>query len=254
MISVDFYFYHVEKCAGMSFRHSVYEGFKDKYAEEQLFIPPWTVPGHYNVQLFIASGLGDRAYFENVKVIADHSNPGELAQVLNTEVEVRFRITALRHPVERALSHFHYFRERDSDALPELGEGRSLHELGKGKLEEFMTAYGNLQTIRLSNWGTLDQAIDAIRNMDSLIVCEEYGRSIELLNRVNPFGITFRPSTLNLTGEGEDLDYKSLYSEDFKRSLDKYCANDLTLYAEGRARFEELCAEQGVLGSRSASV
>lgn len=246
MISIDFYFYHVERCAGMSFRSAIYHGFKDKYAENQLFVPPYGIPGHYNVQRFIDAGLGDRAYFENVKVIGDHSNPGELAELLNTEVQVGFAVTALRHPVDRALSHFHYFREMEPEPLDYFGEGRSLHELDEGKLEQFISAYGNLQSLRLSNWSTLDQALAAVRGMNSIILGEEYGRSIDLLNKLSPFDIEFTESNINPTSTEAGLDYKTLYSEDFKRSLDKYCASDLRVYAEGRAYFEELCAEQGI--------
>ena len=211
LISLDFYFYHIEKCAGTSLRGTIYHAFKADYADEQLHIPGLNRPVDKTIRDYVGSGLESRRYFETLKVIADHSNPGELRALLDTPVEVKFSITALRHPVDRALSHFHYF----------FGEGGSLHEVSNARLERFMTRAGNLQTTRLSNGsGSLEQALAVLRSMDSIILSEEYKKSIDLLNRVSSFEIEFVDSFVeNVTGEDEDVKYKSLYSEDFKKSL-----------------------------------
>lgn len=233
LISLDFYFYHIEKCAGTSFRRTIYRAFKDDYADEQLHIPCCNLPADKTIRDYVGSGPEKGRYFETLKVIADHSNPGELPALLNTPVEVKFSITALRHPVDRALSHFHYF----------FGDGGSLHEVSKARLERFMTRAGNLQTTRLSNEsGSVEQALAVLRSMDSIILPEEYKQSIDLLNRVSPFESEFVDSFVeNVTGQDEDVNYKSLYSEDFKKSLEQYCANDLRLYAQGRKLFREMC-------------
>lgn len=234
VISLDFYFYHVEKCAGMSLRRAIYAAFKERYADEQMHIPGSTRPGEETIR----DHADDADYFERVEVIADHSNPGELAALLRTSVSVRFGVTALRHPVDRALSHFHYF----------YGEGGSLHDVSPERLERFMRRHGNLQTTRLSNEGeSLEDALAALRSMDAIIIVEDYPRSVELLNRVNPFGVRFEDSFVeNVTGADDEASYKTLYSDDFKRSLERFCTNDLQLYAEGRRLFDEMCARAGV--------
>lgn len=233
VISLDFYFYHVEKCAGTSLRRAIYTAFKERYADEQMHIPGSTRPGEETIR----DHADDADYFERVEVIADHSNPGELAALLRTSVSVRFGVTALRHPVDRALSHFHYF----------YGEG-SLHDVSPERLERFMRRHGNLQTTRLSNEGeSVAQALAVLRSMDAIITAEEYTRSIALLNRVSPFGVWFEDSFVeNVTGTDDEASYKTLYSDDFKHSLERFCTNDLQLYAEGRRLFDEMCARAGV--------
>ena len=106
-----------------------------------------------------------------------------------------------------------------------------------------MTRNGSLQTTRLSNGsGSVEQALVALRSMDSIILSEEYEKSINVLNRVSPFQVEFVDSFVeNVTGEDDDVNYKSLYSEDFKKSLEQYCPNDLRLYAEGRKLFTDMC-------------
>ena len=236
VISLDLYFFHIEKCAGMSLRRAIYAAFRERYSNEQMHIPGSTRPGDHTIRDYAE----DAGYFESLKVIADHSNPGELAALLGTEVQVRFGVTALRHPVDRALSHFHYF----------YGAGGSLHQVSPERLERFMTRHGNLQTTRLSNeTGSPDDALAAVRSMDAIIIVEEYARSIELLNRVNPFGVRFDSVVDNVTGSDDGAVYKHLYSDDFKRSLERFCTNDLPLYAEGRRLFDEMCARTGIQGA-----
>jgi hypothetical protein len=253
MISVDFYFYHIPKCAGTSFRHVIYQSFKDKYENDQIHIPGCNVPFDQNIPERIGSDPGgpDLAYFERLKVIADHSVPGQLAELLGTSVEVRFGITALRHPVDRALSHFHDFGETGL---------ASLHEMSRDELERYMTIRGNAQTANLSNRQftpgrrfdaheprALELALEALQSMDSIVISEEFRRSIDLLNEVVPFDTEFAyPDHRNVTSVKKKADYKRLYSEDFKRSLENYCTNDLRLYAEGKAIFEKLCDERGI--------
>lgn len=234
VITLDFYFFHIEKCAGMSLRRAIYAAFRDRYTDEQMHIPGSTRPGDQTIR----DHAGEAGYFESVQVIADHSNPGELAALLATEVDVRFSVTALRHPVDRALSHFHYF----------YGAGGSLHDVSPERLERFMTRHGNLQTTRLSNeTGSPEDALAALRRMDAILLVEDYPRSIELLNRVNPFGVRLDPSVVdNVTGTDDGAGYKDLYSAEFKRSLERFCTNDLALYAEARRLFDEMCARAGV--------
>ena len=234
VISLDFYFFHVEKCAGMSLRRAIYTVFRERYTDDQMHIPGSTRPGDQTIR----DHADEEGYFEQVKVIADHSNPGELAALLGTEVEIRFSVTALRHPVDRALSHFHYF----------YGAGGSLLEVSPERLERFMTRHGNLQTTRLSNeTESLPDAMAALGGMDAILLVEDYHRSIELLNRVNPFGVRFDPSVVdNVTETDDGADYKDLYSDDFRHSLERFCTNDLALHAEARRLFDEMCARAGV--------
>jgi hypothetical protein len=234
MISLDFYFFHIEKCAGTSFRRAIYAAFRDEYSDEQLHIPGCNRPGDVTISDYAENG----SYLAALKVVADHSNPGELAALLDAPVTVKFGVTALRHPVDRALSHFHYF----------YGEPASLHEFSNERLVRFMTRHGSLQTARLSNdTGSLEDALAALRSMGSIILAEEYTRSIRLLNQVNPFGARFEDSFVeNVTGGDDDRGYKTLYSDDFKRSLERFCAPDLALYAEGTKLFREMCERTGL--------
>ena len=135
MISVDLYFFHIEKCAGMSLRRAIYQASRDEYRDEQSHVPGFNRPGDVTIRTY----ADDPRYFDELKIVADHSNPGELEALVDTPVEVAFGLVALRHPVERALSHFHHF----------YGKPASLHEMQPERLVRFMTRHGSLQTSRL---------------------------------------------------------------------------------------------------------
>jgi hypothetical protein len=246
MISVDFYFYHIPKCAGTALRQAIYQSFKDKYRDDQIHIPGYNVPIVENIPRLIATGCGDAAYLKKLKVIADHSRPGQLAEFLGTEVTVKFGVTALRHPVDRAMSIFHYFKRGQSPV--------SLEDLSPHELQRWVRIFGNGQTAHLANAPLdkplmdsqdCDRALATLRSLDSIIIFEDLARSVDLLNRVNPLNASLlHPSPTNVTRK--DRDYSQMYSEDFRKSLEDYCANDLRLYAEGSMLFRKLCEEQGL--------
>jgi hypothetical protein len=247
MVPVDFYFYHIPKCAGMALREVIYQSFKDRYRDDEIHIPGYNVPGPENIPRLIASGDRDVAYFENLKVIADHSRPGQLADFLDTTVSVKFAVTAIRHPVDRVLSAFHFFKD---ERWPD-----SLQELSPYQFDRYLRLNGNAQAAHLSNTPNpgsvgpveLDRALEALRGLDAIVLFEDFARSIEVLNRANPFDVAFsHPLPRNVTSKKTSVAYKRLYSEDFRKSLEKYCAHDLRLYAEGSMIFKQLCEQHEV--------
>ena len=214
MITIDFYFYHIEKCAGTTLRNLLYENVKSVLNNNQIHIPACNLPENANSPNFIKSGKGNLDYYKNIKVIADHSRPNQLAEMLKCEVKLNFSVVALRKPYERVLSHYHYFGKKKYPYT-------SMAEMPKDEFEKFMRSVGNLQTRKLSfPHYSVEKAIETLKTIDCIILSEHFDYSMELLSKTNPYGYSFKKGVkLNVTSTRKKEDYTTYYDDEFQERI-----------------------------------
>ena len=103
---INFIFYHIQKCGGTSIRHMFYNYFIKIYHKKYIFGPEFLGD---DTLCFLSDKLNDiqnnkNIDYNNLKVILSHMSYNDIDLSY-----VPYKITFLRDPVERIISHYYYF-------------------------------------------------------------------------------------------------------------------------------------------------
>ena len=104
-MSVDFIFYHIEKCGGSSLRISLFDYFSKLYTRDEIFIPDRSCEMDFVRQHLQA--ICKQYDCSKLKVILSHMSANYPYKSLNIPAKMKF--TCVRNPVDRVISHYYYF-------------------------------------------------------------------------------------------------------------------------------------------------
>lgn len=186
--NVKFIFYHIEKCAGTSLRHELYNYFSNCIDNTLIFFPEKSILDktinltHNNIQKIKNIGYKYIQYLYQIKVILCHISCNDTQFHFHPE----FAITCIRNPISRVISHYNFF---DKPTFQ-----KEFNELTDDEFDLWFRQKGNLMIFRLTN--SHDNLLLAKQNllkMNHVILFENYDYDISILGNklTNHFGHTF---------------------------------------------------------------
>ncbi len=225
-----YYFLHIPKTAGTSFRYTLY----DQFPAAQTY--PNAVEYYLRQKaryIPLAQFRKQPNYFfpDSKKLLIGHYRMFPNQNVRETPPAV---ITFFRKPVDRYLSslHYHYQKGRRYEGLP-FGAISERHRIGEGSQHArslgFLPARDNFS-----------QAFENLEKIDGIGLLEYYQASITLFNR--KFGWSLKPMWKNVAKKGKRM---QLSKRDLE-AIEGYCALDNALYERAKQRFFEACEQYGV--------
>lgn len=177
MLSVEYCFFHIEKCMGSSLRIMLYNFFKNIYTEDEIYYPE-----KYKVTQNLIKKedyiFFEKEYIHNIKVLLCHCsfNHRNITDKFSTTC---YSITCIANPIDRIISHFYYF---DKDKY-----NRNLYELDESEITDYLVKRnrGGLITYRLSG-STNDILIakDNLDKIDCILLLESIEEDIVILNAI----------------------------------------------------------------------
>jgi hypothetical protein len=174
MIDLDFYFIHIEKCMGSSFRIILYNYFKHFYNKTQIYLPEkykvyinFMNKVHYNE-------ISKMLDIKKLKILLSHSNFNQ-KNLTDKFSKTAFSITCVREPIKRFISHYYFFIYPNNKTI--------ISELPKHKLVAYILEISNVLTIRLAGGkNEYNTAIDNLKYINCIIIMEQIDRDLLLLN------------------------------------------------------------------------
>ena len=172
LMNVDAVFYHIEKCAGSSLRVMLYRYFKHIFNASEIYVPldDNIIPN------FSRSNLNDINAFidiRKIKVILSHTSITDLYN------PVRIKITCIRNPFERIISHYYFFDYNTTK--------KELYDMEYNELRDYFVLYGSLICKRMgcldkNKHTTIESIRDSIRSMDFILLVEQLDEDLNILN------------------------------------------------------------------------
>jgi len=222
--SVLFSFYHIEKCAGTSLRFELFDYFSNFLDKKYIFIPEKNEIGNINLtskNILEISKLGDKFIeFINEKiVILSHISYNDPVFCFDPI----FKITCIRHPINRVISHYNYFDKNNY-------QNREFDKLSNSELNSWFQTKGNLTIFRLTNTSNdLKKAKQNLLKMDHVILFENYKHDILILGEklYNCFGYKFDYKNI-VKNNSVKNNYK--YSNAFLEKIIYLLKDELELY------------------------
>ncbi len=176
-------FNHIEKCGGSSLRKAFFKAFSKKLKKEEMYIPTVSCPN------MCIQNCDDKTVepYKECKLFFDHSRFMEIEDRFN--LEDVYRITSVRHPLERMISHYYFFDNQDSIDF----EKRDIKWI-----RNYCKRIGNLHIRKIadkeiSNSHDLEKvyqsAIKNIKKFDFVFILAQLSHCIRKFNKSNPFKV-----------------------------------------------------------------
>lgn len=144
----NFIFTHIPKCGGTSFRKYINDSAIEANIDtEKIYIPGFNgLANNKNLNQLNKSEI-QKLKSKNIKIFANHTKYGELKNY-GFKLENSFNFTILRNPIERFVSHYHffYFLNGYDDC-----KGVKLNDLNNNKLIKLLDLLSNIQVSYISN-------------------------------------------------------------------------------------------------------
>jgi hypothetical protein len=171
-INPDVCFFHIEKCMGTSMRIMLYNYFKNIYNKKNIYIPEKNIWVKNNLTTINDKNKIIEKFKYNIKILLCHCNFNQ--KLISENFSERcFSITVVRDPIERIISHYYHFHNKniyfhkltDEDTIKECSE--------------------NVLTLRLSGGtGNIDRAIENINKINCILILENIDDDIKKLNEI----------------------------------------------------------------------
>tara|TARA_Y100000992_G_C21264855_1_gene493432 strand:+ start:1349 stop:2092 length:744 start_codon:yes stop_codon:yes gene_type:complete len=223
--NILFTFYHIEKCAGTSLRYELYNYFSTFMDKQLIFMPEINNVGNNvnltNNNLLQITKLGKKFIeFLNKKLII-------LCHIsFNDKIfcfEPIFKITCIRNPISRVISHYNYFDKKNY-------HNREFDQLTNEELKNWFIQKGNLTIFRLTcTTNNLLLAKQNLLKMNHVILVEDYNKDIKTLGHKleKCFGNKFYHVNLK-KNIGTKTKYR--YNKIFLEKIIFYLKEELELY------------------------
>ena len=207
---------HIPRCGGSSLRNAFYEATFGK----KKFLPYISSKTHGNICLSETPELA-KAIHKKTNIFIDHSDSGFIEKSFGLEDENVYKILTIRDPVDRFISHVHFFCDK------------KITKMHDSELDESINQFGRVFSNKLSrhmNPKSIEESISiATKILDSydFIFKTEDKNCYERFNDTNPLGVFLQKVEINQSKIEENIpDNTKQYIRDKLSSeyqvLDKY--------------------------------
>ena len=177
-MSVDFIFYHIEKCGGSSLRISLFDYFSKLYPPDKIYMPT-KAKSNMNFIRKNLKAICEHYDCSKLKVILSHMSDSYPYKPLN--IPTKFKISCIRNPVDRAISHYYYFDYPTTKI--------HMIDMDQSDFEQYMIQMGKIQCDRmgcLNEYGFPTIAIikKQIQSFYFICVVERLSEDIKQLNEM----------------------------------------------------------------------
>lgn len=177
---------HIPRCGGSSLRDAFYKATFGK----NKFLPYISSNTHANICLSETPELA-KAIHKQTNIFIDHSDAGVIENLFGLEDEKVYKILTIRDPVERFISHIHFFSHEKVTEMHDSELDESINQFGRvfsDKLSRHMNPKNKQESIHIAK-KTLD-------DYDFIFKIEDKS-CYERFNETNPFGITLEQTHSN---------------------------------------------------------
>lgn len=205
-------FNHIPKCGGTSFREMFYDACRKKdnfFFNKPIYISSFT---HDNMML---NNLNIKILSPDTKLFIDHNKYHIIEDLFNISDNQCYRITCIREPVSRILSHNSFFTKIPVESL--LNDQHSFDRLINtcGKLLMWYATPNSKQNIK----NRYELAYDIYKNNYNFIFrLENLITDIDTFNQMNPFNLKLCYKHSNINKKKENYPYQLI--EKIKLSIE----------------------------------
>ena len=168
LINVKFVFYHIEKCAGTSFRYALYDYFKNFINVKDIYIPDLLEQIKKNNSIMNSYDLNYKSSYNrflslniNPKVLLCHCRYNEL-NFTNIIPNNSFKFAIIRSPYDRFISYYNFFIYPNTNI--------DLNHLDINELIHLINTQSNVMTNCFSgNTNNLELAKKNLSNFDFIL-------------------------------------------------------------------------------------
>jgi hypothetical protein len=182
---LNFLFLHIPKCAGSSLRCILSDYFQQIYKEDEIFIPN----ANHNINFLSTyfQQICELYEYDKMKVVLAHCKYNDLKHM---NVHSNYKITFLRDPIERIISHYYFFDYENTKT--------HLIDLQIDEFVKLCNYYGNVMCDWLGLLDLNDELIEhlipeRINEFDFIGCVETFKQDITTLNQLlnDWFGISY---------------------------------------------------------------
>jgi hypothetical protein len=175
-MTVDFIFYHIEKCGGSSLRLSLRDYFSNMYDDDEIYIPDRS---NFNFVRKHLPTICDKRDCSKLKILLSHMSDGFPYRHLQIPTQIKF--TCVRNPIDRVISHYYFFDYPHTKI--------DLINLEASTFRRYCKTMGKLQCDRMGclnskGFTTVTKIIKYIQSFYFICVVENLSEDLKQLNRM----------------------------------------------------------------------
>lgn len=173
---------HIPRCGGSSLRQSFYEASRnnDYFTQYPIYISNFT---HNNICLYENTHLIEAIHPDTIMFI-DHSINHFIEDAFHLDSDIVYRALTLRNPIDRIISHIHYFYKKHIDTLPQIVLTQYLNQFGNMTIQ-YLTNYKHYHKNLADKYKI---AKEELENYNFIFMLENQKLG-EIFTDTNPFGL-----------------------------------------------------------------
>jgi hypothetical protein len=225
--SIDFIFYHIEKCGGTSMRIGLYNYFNNIYNTKQIYESSITANGciEFNKKNMYIIKNDTTFDYNNIKIILGHTRVYDLPSLFIT---TPLKITIIRNPLDRIISHYYHFDQKNYNC--------EMVDLPKNIFKKYCKGHGRhmcrvLNCIDSNNYFNVKKLKDIIKNLTYVLILENIDQDIKYLNKLlnNHYKCNYIIEINKLNTSKKDKNNIKEYDL-LKEKIKPFCRPDFLLY------------------------
>ena len=225
-LDLDFIFYHIEKCGGMTITISLHNYFNNIYNNDQILNSNIIVDNiQFNKKNIELLKKNKEFNYDDIKVVMSHTRLYDCPSLFKT---TPLKITSIRNPIDRIISHYYYF---DKNTY-----GCELIDLSDNIFKKYCKGHGRhmcrvLDCIEKNYYFNVKKLKYIIKNFTYILILENIDDDIKKLNKILntyymcDYNLEIKQINNSIIPKHNIKDYELL-----KEKIKPFCGPDFKLY------------------------